>query len=96
MTSITCSLNITIPSTVIVTWFHNTTNPVGRSQITTAGSTITLLIENLQSSDAGVYQCVFNDILGSGWTIRRNLRLVIAGMLHILQQSVYSFLVITR
>ena len=64
-----------------VLWFHNTTNFVDRSQVTTADSTTTLLIENLQPSDAGVYQCVFNDDIGSGWEIRRNLRLVITGML---------------
>ena len=80
MTSITCSLNITIPSTVIVTWFHNNSNAVVGTK---NGDTTTLQIENLQPSDAGVYQCVFID---SGWIIRRNLRLVIAGMLHIIQQ----------
>ena len=80
MTSITCSLNITIPSTVIVTWSHNTSLITDLSQITTTGSTTTLLIENLQPSDAGVYQCVFNDIIGSGWALRRNIRLFITGI----------------
>ena len=79
MTSITCSLNITIPSTVTVTWSHNTSLITDLSQITTAGSTTTLLIENLQPSDAGVYQCMFNDVVGSGWTLRRNIRLFITG-----------------
>ena len=79
MTSITCSLNITIPSTVIVTWSHNTSLITDRSQITTAGSTTTLLIGDLQPSDAGDYQCVFNDALGSGWELRRNVRLIIIG-----------------
>ena len=80
MTSITCSLNITIPSTMIVTWSHNTSLITDLSQITTAGSTTTLLIENLQPSDAGVYHCVFNDAVGSGWTLRRNIRLFITGI----------------
>ena len=88
MTTLTCSLNITIPSTVIVTWSHNTHLITDLSQITQTGNTTTLLIENLQPSDAGVYQCVFNDVVGSGWSPRRNLRLIIAGMLHIIQQSV--------
>ena len=88
MTTLTCSLNITIPSTVIVTWLHNTNLITDLSQITQTGNTTTLLIENLQPSDAGVYQCVFNDVVGSGWSPRRNLRLIIAGMLHIIQQSV--------
>ena len=80
MTSITCSLNITIPSTVIVTWSHNASLITDLSQITTAGSTTTLRIGNLQSSDAGVYQCVFNDVIGSGWELRRNVRLYITSM----------------
>ena len=83
MTSITCSLNITIPSTVIVTWVHNNSNAVVGTK---NGDTTTLQIENFQPSDAGVYQCVFSDVLGSGWEVRRSLRLVIAGMLHIIMQ----------
>ena len=79
MTSITCSLNITILSTMIVAWSHNASLITNLSQITTAGSTTTLLIDNLQPSDAGVYQCVFNDVTGSGWALRRNIRLFITG-----------------
>ena len=78
MTSITCSLNITITSTVI--WSHNTSLITDFSQITTTGNTTTLLIENLQPSDAGVYQCTFNDAVGSGWTLKRNIRLFITGI----------------
>ena len=80
MTSITCSLNITIPSTVTVTWSHNANLITDLSQITTAGSTTTLQIENLQPSDAGVYDCVFNDAVGSGWILQRNIRLFITGI----------------
>ena len=79
MTSITCSLNITIPSTVIVTWSHNTSLITDLSQITTAGSTTTLLIGDLQPSDAGVYQCVFNDT--AGYVLRRRTTLLIVGKL---------------
>ena len=79
MATLTCSLNVTIPSTVIVTWSHNNTNFVDNSQITTAGNITTLLIENFQPSDAGDYQCVFNDAVGSGWSLRRNIRLFITG-----------------
>ena len=82
MTNITCSLNITIPFTMIVVW-SNSTHIVDFSQVTTTGNTTTLLIENLQPSDAGVYQCIFKDYIGGGWTIRRNVRLVIPGMLYI-------------
>ena len=59
MATLTCSLNITIPSTVIVSWSHNIINFIDSSQITQTGNTTILLIENLQSSDAGDYQCVF-------------------------------------
>ena len=80
MATLTCSLNITIPSTVIVTWSHNASLITDPSQILQTGSTTTLLIENLQPSDAGVYQCLFNDAIGSGWVLRRNIRLFITGI----------------
>ena len=80
MGTLTCSLNITISSTVLVTWSHNANLITDLSQITQTGSTTTLLIENLQPSDAGDYQCVFNDAIGSGWTLRRNIRLFITGI----------------
>ena len=79
MATLTCSLNVTIPSTAIVNWVHNNTITVPDSQVSTAGSTTTLTIENLQSSDAGVYDCVFNDIFGSEWLLRRNIMLLIKG-----------------
>ena len=80
MVTLTCSLNITIPSTVIVIWSHNNTNFIDRSQISQTGNTTTVLIQNPQPSDAGDYQCGFNDALGSGWSLRRNIRLFITGM----------------
>ena len=54
-----CSLNINISSNVAVTWLHN--GIVVMTTPTKTGNTTTLLIENPQPSDAGVYQCVFND-----------------------------------
>ena len=71
---LTCSLNVTIPSSMTVTWLHNgtivmTTPP---NEVLTAGSTTTLLIRNPQSSDAGDYQCVFNDSV-NGWMLKRNI-----------------------
>ena len=76
MATLTCSLNITIPSTVMVTWLHN-----GSVVMTTPpnGNTTTLQLENLQPSDAGVYQCVFNDTVG--YVLRRSTNLLIIGML---------------
>ena len=69
-----CSLNINIPSSVTVTWLHNSSDVVTISPngIITAGNTTTLIIANPQPSDAGVYQCVFNDTIGQ-WILRRNI-----------------------
>ena len=80
-----CSLNIDIPSSVTVTWLHHdnivvTTSP---NKITQTGNTTTLVIENPQSSDAGVYQCVFNDTIDQ-WTLRRNI------ILDMLRKYTYS------
>ena len=70
-----CSLNINISSNVTVTWLHNgsiaMTTP---NEITQTGNTATLLIRNLQPSDAGVYQCVFNDTFDE-WILTRNIAL---------------------
>jgi len=81
MANVMCSLNVTIPSSVTVTWLHNgslvsTTSP---NSIAQTGNTVTLLIGNLQSSDAGVYQCVFND--AAGFILRRDVNLLILSKL---------------
>ena len=68
-----CSLNIDIPSSVNVTWLHNGSDVMTTPNETiTVYNTTTLTITNPQSSDAGVYHCVFNDIVGM-WTLKRNL-----------------------
>ena len=76
-----CSLNIDIPSSVEVTWLHNgnTIMTTPANEVTQTGCTTTLLIRDLQLSDAGVYQCVFNDTV-SNWTLTRNISLLITGM----------------
>ena len=66
-----CSLNVTIPSSMTVTWSHNGT-ATPPNEVSTAGSTTTLVIRNPQPSDAGVYQCVFNDSV-NGWMLKRNV-----------------------
>ena len=82
MATLTCSLNITIPSGMIIFWRYDlsgVTTP--RAVATTTGNTATLVINDLQQSDAGDYQCVFSDDpTASGWTLRRNIRLLITGM----------------
>ena len=45
---------------------------VTSNNVIQTGNTATLLIENLQPSDAGVYQCVFNDSV-NGLVLRRNI-----------------------
>ena len=82
MTSITCSLNITIPLRTVVIWSHNggiATHASNKNATKTSHGT-TLFIENPRSSDAGVYQCVFNGVANDGWILRRNVRLFITSM----------------
>ena len=69
-----CSLNIDIPSSVTVIWTHNSDLIMTKSTngVSTTGNTTTLVIGNPQPSDAGVYQCVFNDTVYR-WTLRRNI-----------------------
>jgi len=66
---LTCSLNNTIPSSANVSWLIENNNPARKppNEIMRSGNTSTLLIRNPQPSDAGVYQCVFNDI---GWQLK--------------------------
>ena len=59
-----CSLNIDIPSSVRVIWIYNsnlamTTPP---NEVLTDGNTTTFVIRNPQPSDAGTYQCVFQEM----------------------------------
>ena len=61
---------------MIVTWSHKANFITDRSQMTTAGSTTTLLIENPQASDADPYQCTFTNI-ANRWVLTRNIRLFI-------------------
>ena len=77
-----CSLNTNIPSNVTVEWRHNGSTILATSPnttIQTAGRTSTLLIENIQPSDAGIYQCAFTDAFNN-WTLTRNIILVVPGM----------------
>jgi len=74
MAIMSCSLNVTIPSNMIVLWRHNGSlvNLTSPNNATQTGNTATLLIGNLQPSDAGVYQCVLNNP-NNGWVLRRNI-----------------------
>ena len=76
MATLTCSLNVTIPSVVVVSWLHNSNFITANDRIVIAGNTTTLVIEKFQSSDVGVYQCLFSDVI-SVWILTRNIRLLI-------------------
>ena len=55
-----------------VTWSHNGNDVMTPpNEVSATGNTTTLVIKNSQSSDAGVYQCVFNDSV-YGWMLSRN------------------------
>ena len=74
MANLTCSLNITIPNDIEPFWVTSLKKP-SESKRTDNG--VILLIKNLQLLDDGIYQCVFKDVSGSGWTLKRNIRLSI-------------------
>ena len=68
-----CSLNVTIPSSMTVTWSHNGTDIMTPpNEVLTADNTTTLVITNPQPSDTGVYQCVFTHSV-NGWMLKRKI-----------------------
>ena len=76
-----CSLNTTIPSGMTITWLHDnrikfiiTTTQADQNH---HGNSTSLLKGSPRLSDAGVYQCVFND--NAGCILRRNITLLILG-----------------
>ena len=79
MATLTCSLNVTIPSSMIIIWIHNGSF-VWTDGVSRAGKSTTLVIEDPEPSDAGHYECQFNNAINNGWTLIRNIRLSIAGV----------------
>ena len=75
MATLTCSLNVTIPSSMIIIWNHNSSF-VRIGGVSTAAKSTTLVIEDPEPSDAGDYECVFNDVINNGWILRRRIRLL--------------------
>ena len=63
-----CSLNVTIPLIVTVTWsyYNNAFLITPPNKVITAGNTTTLVIVNPRPLDAGAYDCAF-----SGFNLRR-------------------------
>ena len=73
-----CSLNIIISSNVMVTWLHNG-NPVMKTSpndVIQTDNTTTLFIGSFQLSDAGIYQCLFNDTFNK-WLLKRNINITL-------------------
>ena len=79
MATLTCSLNVTIPSSMIIIWSRNS-SLIGTDGVSTAGKSTTLVIEKFEPSDAGNYECQFNNPINNGWTLRRTIRLLITSM----------------
>ena len=89
MATLTCSLNVTIPSGMIITWMHNGNFVASK---TPNGNSTTLVIQNPEPSDAGHYECVLRNLANNGWTLRRNIRLFITSMF--LYHIMYSYMTV--
>ena len=92
MATLTCSLNITIPFDMLVFWDHNgnlTKMVSNKNAIQTSHST-TLVIRNLQSSDAGLYRCTFHNAVNDRWVLRRHIRLLITSIFLLLCTCLWS------
>ena len=72
--NLSCVLNANIPSSMNITWLHNGNIVNLTSEKEQVNDTVTLRT-NTQPSDAGVYQCVFNDT-ASGYILRRSVTLL--------------------
>ena len=74
----TCSVNDTTSCNITFSWLYNDIDIMGmphdRYSIMEDDITTTLRVENLQPSDAGVYQCVASGLV-NGWTLRRTIKL---------------------
>ena len=63
---------------MIIVWYHN--GIVVRTVNALSSKSTTLVIEDPEPSDAGDYECEFNNAINNGWTLRRNIRLFITSM----------------
>ena len=60
---------------MIIIWIHNGSF-VRIGGVPTAAKSTTLVIEDPEPSDAGDYECVFNNVINNGWILRRRIRLL--------------------
>ena len=73
MANITCALNITITSTILVTWTHNG-SLFTPDEVKEGDSSRTLVLRDIRSSDLGIYKCEFIDTINA-WKLRRTVTL---------------------
>ena len=74
--SLMCSLNVTIPAGMTITWIHN--NSIVLTLTTKAeqtSNTVSLERGGARPFYAGLYQCVFND--NASHVVRRNITLIV-------------------
>ena len=76
MVNLTCSLNVTIPSSVTVSWDRiNSQVIISNDRVKRTSHGTMLVIENPQPSDVGVYQCKFINV-ADRWILKRNITLI--------------------
>ena len=72
--TLSCSLNITIPTGMTVTWLRNDKIHLTQTQFNRPTDTAMLLVLIRANYGSDVYQCVFNNT--AGCTVRRNITLL--------------------
>ena len=71
---LSCSLNITIPTGMTVTWLRDGKHFITQTQFNQPTNTAMLAVLTRSNYDYNVFQCVFNDT--AGCTVRRNITLL--------------------
>ena len=74
--NVTCRLSDPVPSSVTVQWLHDNDDALSPPRVTsiTSVDTVILQIKNFNSSDVGVYRCVFSNN-NPMWTLSRSINI---------------------
>ena len=72
--TLSCSLNITIPDGMTVTWLRNDKVRLTQTQFYPSTNTATSLVGTTSDYGSDDYQCVFNNT--AGCTVRRSITLL--------------------
>ena len=83
LVTLSCSLNISIPTGMTVTWLRDGKNLITQTQFNRPTNTATLSVLTRSNYDSDVFQCVFTNT--AGCTARRSIT-VIGKKLNMLQQ----------